>query len=63
MKGLIHVEDMIGGGQQHLLLVGQDHGLQHIDHLGDIGALHPVAMALENIEAQRRHLGVAQGFC
>ena len=51
---------MIGRREEHLVLVGQDHGLQHIDHLGDRRQLHPVGMALEDVEGQRRHFRIAQ---
>ncbi len=41
-------------------MVGQDHGLQHVDHLGDVGHPHPVGVGLEDVEIDRRRDGVAQ---
>ncbi len=46
---LVHVENMIGGRQNHLRPLRQNHGLQHIDHLCDTRHLHPVTVLVENI--------------
>lgn len=41
--------------------VGKNHRLQHIDHLCDVSHAHPVGVAVEDIERQRSHKGVAHG--
>ncbi len=56
----VHAEHMVGGGQQHLLLVGEDHGLQHVDHLRDVGHAHAVRMPREDVQVQRREDRIAQ---
>nr|GEU28270.1 hypothetical protein [Tanacetum cinerariifolium] len=56
----VHVVRVVRGRQQHLVLVGQDHRLQHVDHLRDIGHAHAVGMVMEDVEVERRHHRVAQ---
>ena len=55
---------MVGRGEHHVArthLVGQYHRLQHVDHLCDVGHLHAVGMAVEHVERQGCHEGIAQG--
>ena len=56
----IHFEDVIGRSKNHLLFVGHNHRLQHVDHLGDVGHAHPVGMTSEDIQIQRGENGIAQ---
>ncbi len=51
---------MISGRQNHLRPFGQDHGLQDVDHLRNVGQAHAVGMTLENIEIERGDDGIAQ---
>jgi hypothetical protein len=46
---LVHFEDGIGWGKKHPRAVGQYHGLQHIDGLGDVGHMHAFAMVVEDV--------------
>ncbi|PAV70870.1 hypothetical protein WR25_24232 [Diploscapter pachys] len=57
---LVHVEHPIGGRPQHAVAVGQDHRLQHVDHLRDVRTAHPVGIFGEDIEVQARHHRIAQ---
>ena len=56
----VHLEDVVRGRQDHLLLVGENHRLQHVDHLGDVGHPHAVGVAREDVEVERREDRVAQ---
>ena len=51
---------MVRGRQDHLLLVGDDHRLQHVDHLGDVGHADAIGVAREDVQVERREHGVAQ---
>ena len=55
----IHLEDVVGRRQNHLLLVGQDHRLQDVHHLRDIGHAHAVGMPGEDVQVQRSQDRVA----
>ena len=61
LEGLVHLEHVVRGREQHLFLVGEDHRLQHVDHLRDVGHAHAVGVAVEDIEVEPRDDGVAHG--
>ena len=50
---------MIGRGEHHPCLVGEYHGLQHVDHLRDVRHAHPVGVPGEDVEVERREDRVA----
>ena len=50
----VHLEDVVGRRKHHLLFVRDDHGLQHVDHLGDVGHAHAVRMTRKDVQVQRR---------
>ncbi len=56
----VHLEDVVGRREDHLLLVRDDHRLQHVDHLRDVGHPHAVGMAGEDVQVERGQDGVAQ---
>jgi len=55
---VVHLEDVVGRGEDHLGLVGEDHRLQHVDHLGDVGHLQAAGVLVEDVEVERGHDGV-----
>jgi hypothetical protein len=57
----VHLVGVVGRRQQHLVLLGDDHGLQHVDHLRDVGHAHAVGVGVEDVEVEGRHHGVADG--
>ena len=59
--GLVQVEHVIGGGQRHLVPLGQHHSLQHVHRLGDVGHHHTVAMAYKGVQRQGGHQRVTHG--
>jgi len=59
LKGNIHLENVVGWRQDHLFFVGHDHGLKHIDHLGDVCHTYAVGMAGEDIKVECCEDGVA----
>jgi hypothetical protein len=52
---------MVGRRQQHLRAVGENHGLQHIHGLGDVGHVHTKKLALTLEEENGYFQGFAQG--
>ena len=58
---LVQVVDVVGGGLDHLGTFGEDHALQHVDDLGDVGHNHPVAVLVEDIQMESRYHGVPHG--
>ena len=58
---LVQVEHVVGGGQHHLVALGEHHGLQHVAQLGNVGHGHAVAVAVEDVQGEGGHHGVAHG--
>ena len=58
---LVEVKDVIRRRADHLRAVGQDNRLQDVDHLRDIRHDHAVAVAVKDIQCQRRYHRVAHG--
>ncbi len=50
LKRHTHLECVIGQGQNHLLFVRHDHGLRHVNHLGDVGHADTICMAGEDVQ-------------
>ena len=42
------------------VFVGEDHRLQHVDDLGDVGHLHAVVVLVEDVEREAGEHGVAE---
>ena len=59
LVAFVEIEGMIGRRQEHLLAFGEDHRLQDVDGLGDVGHPHAVGVAMENVKRQRGHEGIA----
>ena len=56
---------MVGGGEHHVagaLCVGENHRLQHVHHLGDVGHAQAVGVFVEHVEREGGHHGVAHGI-
>ena len=49
---LVHAENVIGGCEHHPLFVGENHRLENVDGLGDVGHPHSIAVLVENIESE-----------
>ena len=58
---LIHLEDVVGGGQQHPVPLSEDHGLQYVHQLGNVGHHHSVAVVIEDVQAHGGHQRVPHG--
>ena len=58
---LVQVKHIVGRGQDHLSLLGEDDGLQHVDRLGDVGHVHPIAVLVEDIQRNGGDHRVAHG--
>ncbi len=56
----IHLEHIVGGSEHHLAVAGEHHRLKHVGYLGDVGHLHAVGVAVENVEAQCGNKSVAE---
>ena len=52
---------MVSGREHHLLSLGEDHGLQHVHDLGDVGHLQAGGVLLENVQREGRHNGIPHG--
>ncbi len=52
---------MVGGGEEHPGAVGEDHGLEDVDHLGDVSEADAFGVAMEGIEVNSGDKGVADG--
>lgn len=57
----VHFEDVIGGGEDDLFLVGEDHGLEDIDGLGDVGHGDAIGVGVEDMEVEGGDEGIAEG--
>ncbi len=55
----VHVEHMVAGREQHLLVLRQHHRLQHIHRLSDVRHAHAVGMVVEDVERHRRYERIA----
>ena len=56
-----HPEHVIGGRENHPGTVRQNHCLEHIHHLGDVGHLEPAGMLVENIQVDGGHHRIPHG--
>src|SRR5690554_857947 len=52
---------MIGRGFDHLISLGQNHGLQNIHYLSNVSHLHPVGMTMKNIKSSSSNQSIAHG--
>ena len=62
METLVHLEHMIGRSEHHVataFLVGENHRLEHVHHLGYVGHAHAVGVLVEDVEHERGHHGIA----
>ena len=44
------------------LLIGEDHRLEHVDHLGDVSHLHAIGVFVEHIQREGCHESIAEGI-
>jgi hypothetical protein len=56
LRLLVHLEHVVRGCEDHLVAIGQDHRLKHIDGLGDVGHNRPLGVAVEDVEVDARHV-------
>ena len=56
----VHLVDVVGWRQDHFFMIGHDHGLQHIYHLGNIGAADAIRVPGKDIQVQGGENGVAK---
>ena len=49
---LVHLEDVVGRGQDHLGAAREDHRLQDVHDLGDVGHLDPLRVFVEEVEVE-----------
>ena len=59
---VIHLEHIVSRSQHHLVFFGQNHRLQYIYHLSNVGHFNSVGIFMEDIQTQRSHEGIAQGI-
>ncbi len=59
---LVHLEHVVRGREHQCarLGIGEDHGLEHVHRLGDVGHDQAAGVAVEDVEVQPGHEGVAQ---
>ncbi len=57
---LVHLEHMVRRGKNHLFLVGQDHGLQNVDRLGNVGHADPIGMLIHDVQGNSGYQSVPQ---
>ena len=57
---LEHLEGVVRRREQHLFLVGEDHRLEHVHHLRDVGHRHAVGVGVKDVEVKRGQERVAQ---
>ena len=57
----VHLEDIVRRRQDHTVVLRQNHGLEDVDHLGDVGHLQAIGVLVEDVEREGGHEGVAQG--
>src|SRR5690554_5395725 len=50
---------MIGRGFDHLISLGQNHGLQNIHYLSNVSHLHPVGMTMKNIKSSSSNQSIS----
>ena len=43
------------------LLIGEDHRLEHVDHLGDVGHLYTIGVFVEHVQREGCHESIAKG--
>ncbi len=58
---VIHLENIISRREQHLRAVRQDHGLEHVDDLGDVGHPDAVGIFMEYVQSEGCHESIAHG--
>ena len=58
---LVQIEYMVGGSQHHLVALGEDHCLEHVDQLSNVGHGHTVAVLVEDVQGQSGNHGVPHG--
>src|SRR5690606_37480333 len=61
LERFVHVEHVVGGCQDHFFLVGENHRLQYVHRLRDVGHAHAIRVLVKNVEVDGRHQRVAQG--
>ena len=60
----VHAEHVVGGREHHVasvLRVGENHRLQHVHDLCDVGHAHAVTVAVEDIQRDGCHESIAHG--
>ncbi len=50
MVDFVHFEYVVGGGEDDLFLIRQDHGLEDVDGLGDVGHGDAIGMVMKDME-------------
>ena len=58
---VVHLEYIIGRRQHHLIVLCQNHALQHIGYLRDIGHLDTVGVLVEHVQRKGCHESIAHG--
>jgi hypothetical protein len=53
---------VVGGSQQHLLFIGKNHRLDHVNHLSNVGHLHPIGMSMKDVQRDGRYFSVEQAI-
>jgi hypothetical protein len=56
----VHLQDVAGRREEHPLPVGQDHRLEDVDHLREVGHTYTLGVTMEDLEGQRSDQRVAQ---
>ena len=59
LMGGIQGKDMVGRRQHHFAALGQDHRLQDIDHLRNVGHADGVAVVIEDVQVDGCHQRIA----
>ena len=65
LEALIHSEYVVRGSKHHVtssFSICKNHGLEHINHLRDIGHLHTITMTMEQIKGECGHESVTHGI-
>jgi len=60
--GGIHFEDVVGRGEDHLFAFGEDHGLEDVYGLCDVGHADFVAVIVEYVQCQCGDEGIPDGI-
>ena len=58
---VVHLEYIVGRREQHFRAVCQDHGLEHVDDLGDVGHFDAVGIFVEHVQGKGCHESIAHG--